>query len=333
MTLREFYDRLISIKYHSMPHITDSIGVKAARKFFKNIPDLTYSDAKVMYDFLKFYRWDFNGAYIVIHYPELVIEGKHTIRDLYFAFNPIYIKLFPLKAARSTYSLAEIDCKYLHSHISADTMLESFTRSICFGSTVYRDSGDVCNDFINFLLYLDTYLRHEETYNPYNKIENLYKDVNNDFDITLTIPLDIFDYKIGMVNKVKMLIPQYTEEADKFFTKHLGNAIKVNSFNGKETFINESSIRRAKSHEGFNLYENLDTYTKLSPKRKYFEFQNELVTIKIIDNELSETKTSEKFKQYICEKLTGEATYRFMETYSEFEYESAESFEVHLQQD
>lgn len=333
MTLREFYDRLIRIKYHSMEYISTNVGKQYCKRYFARMPDLTYSDAKAMYEFLKFYRWDFNGAYIVIHYPEITIANRHTIKDLYFAFNPIHITYFPFKATRSTYSLHEIQYAYLHSHISSENMFNGFTRSICFGDTTFRSTGNTCDDFINFLIYLDTYLRHEYPINPYNRIDNLYQKFNLDATGTLKIPLHLFDYKIGYMNKVKMLIPQYTSEADVFFTKALGNAIKVSSLFGKEVHITKTTLTTARVNNGNSVKNNIDTFTNLGiHENNNFIFQNELITYKTEYDESSETKTSEQFKKYVCEKIAPFATASFMEAYSQFEPESAESLELHLQE-
>jgi hypothetical protein len=322
MTLQEFYQRIVSIKYRTAykKALAYFDNVKSQRLYLKDAleKDITYVDVKVVYNFLNNYSWELINDRIIIHFPEIVMDKGHVVRDLYFGFNPVYINDFV--AARSTYTLAEYNSRYCHSHISFSSAID-FHSQICFGDTSFKRCNIFTEDVIGFLLYLDVYLKHEYDKNPYNRIVSIYT-VSNNFYGNIKVNLGLFNYQIKQINGRNSIVPIFTPEAEKSFKDHPIFFAKYDGIN--EFDIDDTTISRIKVYENQSLI--LDY--------KEFVFNNQRVKLKIINN-ATEIKFKESAKQYLIEKITQIATdyyTTFLETHSEDIERSGNQFLVRLQE-
>lgn len=322
MTLQEFYQRIVSIKYRTAYRQALSFfdSVKNQRAYLKDAleKDITYVDVKVVYNFLNNYSWELINDRIIIHFPEIVMDKGHVVRDLYFGFNPVCIDDFV--AARSTYTLAEYNSRYCHSHISFSNPTE-FHSGICFGDTSFKRCNIFTEDVIGFLLYLDVYLKHEYDSNPYNRISAIYT-INKDFYNGIKANLGLFNYQIKQVNGRNSIVPVFTPEAEESFKGYPNFFARYDGIN--EFDIDNSTINRINNYENEPL--RLDS--------KEFVFNNQRVKLKIINN-ATEVKFKESAKQYLIEKITPIATdyyTAFLETNSEDIERSGNQFLVRLQE-
>lgn len=115
-------------------------------------------------------------VFVVLYFPEVIIRNsvneKHTIKDTYirltFKLSEKY-NLDDVGIRRATYTYAEYQSAYIHSHVSgsSSTMLTSYTSSICLGSTAVASQRTLLSarfdpsTYVNFLWLLKNWISWE----------------------------------------------------------------------------------------------------------------------------------------------------------------------------
>lgn len=117
-----------------------------------------------------------NEVYVVLYFPEVTIRNsnnqKHVIKDTYIRLTFNLKEKYPLSDVgirRGTYTYAEYQSTYIHSHVSGrfNIMLSDYENSICWGSTTIASLKTLLNskfdssNYVNFLWLLKNWMSWE----------------------------------------------------------------------------------------------------------------------------------------------------------------------------
>lgn len=110
-------------------------------------------------------------TFILIHFPEFIITNEfgenHIIRDLYvrLSLRPDGTPYFYIEGQRSTFTEAEVNCGYIHSHLRKNYFYEY--QNFCLGTAPIKDTLLSLNDkysedlWLLFCGELEEYLKTE----------------------------------------------------------------------------------------------------------------------------------------------------------------------------
>lgn len=312
MTKIEFYHRILSIINNAYDYYFLSRNVmlqnlkkeKIKRRHYKNYKtftdvlkdykntlSFTYRDAVIMYDALDGRDWEFQNDKIVLHYPEVEMEQGNIINDIYFKFCPTIFRLPSmvispdLTALRSTYTAIEYKTSYCHPHIGFKIPGYGFHDSICFGDTKFEFSSNIALNFISYLDYLDTFIKHEWDRNPYIHTRTLIDATKKTYKVEGQIDLAKLDFKFAAYEGREYIVIDYTEKSIAYLDS-LNFPIYSYNLNGL-TFGESEPIRQ----EG-------ESYGEL--------FKNEPILLKIIKptKRVYDAQFAEKFNTEIRHQLT-----------------------------
>lgn len=336
MTKIEFYHRILSIinnaydyYFLSRKEIRQTLKKeKVLRKYHKNYEtfvnlvreykyslSFTYKDAVIMYDALDGRDWEFQNDKIVLHYPEVEMEQGNIINDIYFRFNPTILRLPSmvirpdLTALRSTYTAIEYKTAYCHPHIEFRRPSHGFHDSICFGDTEFKFSSNIALNFISYLDYLDTFIKHEWDKNPYIHTRTLIDATKKTYKLEGQIDLAKLDFKFAAYEGREYIVIDYTEKSIAYLDS-LNFPIYSYNLNGL-TFGESEPIRQ----EG-------ESYGEL--------FKNEPILLKIIKptKRVYDAQLAEKFNTEILHQLTA----AYMEAFSVDFRQSSDTSTVSVQE-
>lgn len=285
-------------------------------KDYKNVLSFTYKDAVIMYDALDGRDWEFQDNKIVLHYPEVEMEQGNIINDIYFRFNPIIFRLPSmvispdLTALRSTYTAIEYKTSYCHPHIGFRNTNYGFHDSICFGDTEFEFSSNISLNFISYLDYLDTFIKHEWDRNPYIHTRTLIEATKKTYKAEGEIDLAKLDFKFAAYEGREYIVIDYTEKSIAYLDS-LNFPIYSYNLNGL-TFGESEPIRQ----EG-------ESYGEL--------FKNEAILLKIVKptKRIYDAQFAEKFNEAICHQLTA----AYMEAFGVDFRQSSDTSTVFVQED
>lgn len=285
-------------------------------KDYKNTLSFTYRDAVIMYDALDGRDWEFQNDKIVLHYPEVEMEQGNIINDIYFRFNPTIFKLPSivtapdLTALRSTYTAIEYKTSYCHPHIGFRKPNYGFHDSICFGDTKFEFSSNIALNFISYLDYLDTFIKHEWDKNPYIHTRTLIDATKKTYKLEGQIDLAKLDFKFAAYEGREYIVIDYTEKSIAYLDS-LNFPIYSYNLNGL-TFGESEPIRQ----EG-------ESYGEL--------FKNEPILLKIIKptKRVYDAQFAEKFNTEICHQLTA----AYVEAFGADFRQSSDTSAVSVQED
>lgn len=296
--------------YRSNKALTDVL------KDYKHALSFTYKDAVIMYDALSDRDWEFQDNKIVLHYPEVEMEQGNIINDIYFKFNPIIFRLPSivcspdLTALRSTYTAIEYKTSYCHPHINFRGTDYGFHNSICFGDTKFEFSNNIALNFISYLDYLDTFIKHEWDRNPYIHTRTLIEAAKNTYKVEGTIDLAKLDFKFAAYEGREYIVIDYTEKSIAYLDS-LNFPIYSYNLNGL-TFRELEPIKQ----EG-------ESYGEL--------FKNEAILLKIVKptKRVYDAQFAEKFNEAIRHQLTA----AYMEAFGTNFRQSSDTSAVSVQKD
>lgn len=175
----------------------------------------TYKDSCIIYDALSDKNWEFQDNCVVIHYDEVIMNKGNVINDIYLKFIPIIHTdcLYPnLTALRATYTSVEFVNNFLHPHIRFFKPYTGFINSICFGNTEFRASDNVGLNFICYLDYLDSFLKHEYNSNPFISTDRVKNVALNVYYNPHKVDFTKLDYTFESVKGVEYIVPDYTQK-------------------------------------------------------------------------------------------------------------------------
>lgn len=337
MTKIEFYHRILSIindmyEYYFLSrkvilqnlkeekvkrgYYRNNKALTGVLKDYKHALSFTYKDAVIMYDALSDRDWEFQDNKIVLHYPEVEMEQGNIINDIYFKFNPIIFRLPSmvntpdLTALRSTYTAIEYKTSYCHPHIGFRNTSYGFHDSICFGATEFKFSSNIALNFISYLDYLDTFIKHEWDRNPYIHTRTLIEAAKKTYKVEGTIDLAKLDFKFAAYEGREYIVIDYTEKSIAYLDS-LNFPIYSYNLNGL-TFGELEPIKQ----EG-------ESYGEL--------FKNEAILLKIVKptKRVYDAQFAEKFNEAICHQLTA----AYMEAFGANFRQSSHTSAVSVQED
>ena len=152
--------------------------------FVKNIEYMSnqitnkYDMVDWTYDFLEslHWEWDCDEYDIILKYPDTHctnVYGQTTpITDLYIRFNGCD----HISMRRCSFTYAQYDAKYVHSHVNAESRIHDWTSKICFGPNMSFIERDLPFDeqLIRIVSLLPDFIETESTNNtPYKYISKL----------------------------------------------------------------------------------------------------------------------------------------------------------------
>ena len=285
-------------------------------KDYKYALSFTYKDAVIMYDALDGRDWEFQDNKIVLHYPEVEMEQGNIINDIYFRFNPTILRLPSmvispdLTALRSTYTAIEYKTSYCHPHIRFRIPSYGFHDSICFGDTKFEFSSNIALNFISYLDYLDTFIKHEWDSNPYIHTSTLIEATKKTYKVEDQIDLAKLDFKFAAYKGREYIVIDYTEKSIAYLDS-LNFPIYSYNLNGL-TFGELEPIRE----EG-------ESYGEL--------FKNEPILLKIIKptKRVYDAQFAEKFNTEILHQLTA----AYVEAFGADFRQSSDTSTVSVQED
>ena len=167
-----------------------------------------------------------DSAFVVLYFPEVIIRNtsgdQHTIKDTYIKLS-FYLqkeqkyRLYDVGIRRGTYTYAEYQSSYIHSHVSGSTstMLTHYNSSICLGSTSIASQKSLLNakfdasTYVNYLWLLKNWMCWE------SKEGTPYRYIGK---ITITRSLPIIDFYLNARQVIQRL-----------FREHALPDLKINS--------------------------------------------------------------------------------------------------------
>jgi hypothetical protein len=226
---------------------------------------------------------------LAIHFPELIIENeekeRHKIYDLFVFFCLEDNKLY-MKGARTTFSYAEANVKYYHSHLYVDHAGE--VNTFCLGTVMtgliskYNNESQTEDQFLLILNTLPTYVASESIEGgPYNRTKNIYRgtNFNDEFIIdssilkaipkeNLTFGVENGEIKCTNINIDEPIINILAEYKKEIFLP--GFSKEFNQGISKEYLNNKDNITLSDR-----------AFISLN---KYVKFKKERIFVKLVDN-------------------------------------------------
>jgi len=309
-----YSDILLTTKVRGKKWFRAFEGYRDGCKNYRNI-NLTYKDACIIHDALSDKDWEFQDDCVVIHYDEIVMNKGNVINDIYLKFTPIIHteRLYPdLTALRATYTSVEFLNSFLHPHINFYKPNEGFTGSICFGNTHFHASDSIGLNFVCYLDYLDSFLKHEHHRNPYISTDKVKRNAISTHFNVYRVDFTKLDYTFESVKGIEYVVPQYTERTINYLNSIECIGLFSTNANGWDY-----------THEEIDLENRQHIFRE--------SFKGELIKLKII--EPTKKVLNAQFTKRFNEEVRGFLTETYMEAHSRGFRTSSEASTVSLQED